>query len=224
MEQLCPVADDSLSTRLVERLGGTDVVRAEARQAISTDPRWAAQLLAWLDAADVDGLDALHADAYEAVAETVGNTNGRGMLLQAAHERREGVKTLGEPTLSPGFMSGIPLTVLFDKPVCAVAPRGCSRGARVGDVRVPRCSGGGHRHRSPWRRRGGVGGGAAPHASTDRNGHRRQANLAFTGPSTTECPKALASGRLAIAGDSVAFLAFLDRFDRGLMARAPPPP
>ena len=108
---LYPLPRPELAHRTIEAMGGADAVRKRASEA--DDPRWAVHLFATLEAAGEEVNEEL-ASGYEAVAATVFNTNGRGYLLRAAHERRHGVSGLGDPILNDDFVSSIPLDMLFD--------------------------------------------------------------------------------------------------------------
>ncbi len=52
--------------------------------------------------------------ALTALASQIGNPNGRGYLLQRAHEVEHGPFELGPPKLTDDFVARIPLDVLFD--------------------------------------------------------------------------------------------------------------
>ncbi|MCP4805223.1 MAG: MBL fold metallo-hydrolase [Proteobacteria bacterium] len=103
---LYPLPPDELRERTVTAMGGADEVLAMAREA--DDPRWALHLYGL-----VGGHEDEVADRYEELAESQANTNGRGWLLQSAHELRSGRQVLGQPELSSDFVQGLPLDQMF---------------------------------------------------------------------------------------------------------------
>ena len=117
--ELYPLPRPELAKRTIAAMGGVETVRNLVGNA--DDPRWSVHLLTLLEAHGEPVGDEL-ATAYEGVAATVFNTNGRGYLLRAAHERRAGVEGLGEPTLSDDFVDAIPLDMLFDSLAVRLIP------------------------------------------------------------------------------------------------------
>jgi alkyl sulfatase BDS1-like metallo-beta-lactamase superfamily hydrolase len=110
---LYPLPPDQIARRSLELMGGREATLAQAEAAIDTEPRWALHLLELLEE---DGLDVSEpqALAYEALAASVPNSNGRAYLLQAAAEARGARSDLGEPQLSEDFVQGIPLELIFE--------------------------------------------------------------------------------------------------------------
>jgi alkyl sulfatase BDS1-like metallo-beta-lactamase superfamily hydrolase len=214
-EALYPLPRPEQARRTIAAMGGADSVREAA--GLSDEPRWSIHLLSLLEANGED-VSAQLASAYEAVAEEVYNTNGRGYLLRAAAERREGMSSLGEPDWGPDFVDAIPVELLFD----ALAGR-LKAGAALGVhesvvVALP------DDQFVITVRRGVaevVQGEPLPGtpdplatARTDARSWRRLA-LQLDTPAA-----ALASGRLEIQGSALGFARFMNRFERGL---APPP-
>lgn len=107
--------------RLVAAMGGVEAVREQALAA--DDPRWALELLELLEAHGESGLSPAFADAYERLAATTANTNARGYLLVAARQRRAGaVEPLGAAVLSEDFADGLPVEQVFANLVTRLGP------------------------------------------------------------------------------------------------------
>jgi alkyl sulfatase BDS1-like metallo-beta-lactamase superfamily hydrolase len=124
---LYPLATTELATRSIDAMGGPDAVRRATRDTGSDDARWRLHLLTLLEAdgrTPIDQLNPAFAEAYEAIAATVSNTNGRGYLLRAAHERRHGLTALGQPTLTDAFVAAMPLSMLFGNLEARLKPEG----------------------------------------------------------------------------------------------------
>lgn len=103
---LYPLPPDELRERTVAAMGGRDEVIAMAASA--DDPRWALHLYDL-----VGGHADERAARYEELAAGVANTNGRGWLLQSAHELRDGREPLPQPQLTEDFVQAIPLEQMF---------------------------------------------------------------------------------------------------------------
>ena len=82
MDYLSHTAHDE-AARLVPALGGRDAVMAQARQAISSDPQWAARLATYLILSNNDDRDArqLRQQASIRYAQVTTSTNQRNYLL-----------------------------------------------------------------------------------------------------------------------------------------------
>ena len=108
-------------------VGGAAAVRAAADQAREAgEARWALHLLTLLrDAGELEGAtrrevghagdaDAIAlAEALEAVARDVGNSNGRGYLLESAHELRQGPAEPLVPRPDPSMLDSVPIAQFF---------------------------------------------------------------------------------------------------------------
>ncbi len=212
---LYPLHKADLAGRTIAAMGGPEDVAKLAADA--DDARWAVHLFSLLEATGMD-VDEELASAYEAVGETVFNTNGRGYLLRAAHERRNGVSGLGEPVLSDDFVASIPLDMIFDSLAVRLKP------ATAMDVHESVLFRFGEDQYALTIRRGvaelvkgePLPGTPEPIATvaTDPTTWRRIAlnkELAVT---------AIADGRLEIDGSELGFVSFMSRFDRG-MAKPP---
>lgn len=105
------------AAREVELMGGAAHVMKLAQEALTTgEPRWAQHLLAKLLASGLGDAEAQRlalADAYEAVAASVTNTNGRAYLLDSAYELRHGAPPLKPLNLQPAMVASLPLERLF---------------------------------------------------------------------------------------------------------------
>lgn len=102
--------------REIELMGGAAAVLAAAESAVDSDPRWAAHLLGKLRDAEAIPLDDLApslAAAYRGIGATVGNTNGRGYLLERAWELEGGVPEDQTPEVGEGVLAALPLDVIF---------------------------------------------------------------------------------------------------------------
>jgi alkyl sulfatase BDS1-like metallo-beta-lactamase superfamily hydrolase len=119
-ERLYPLPLRQAAAREVALLGGADKVLELARQAlVQNDPRWAAYLLAKLKDGGlaVGALAApwteTQAQALEATAAQVANTNGRAYLLESAHELRHGLETRTFRTLPQRLAREMPLEFIL---------------------------------------------------------------------------------------------------------------
>jgi alkyl sulfatase BDS1-like metallo-beta-lactamase superfamily hydrolase len=216
---LYPLPADEVAARTVAGMGGAEAVLAMARAA--DDPRWAAHLLALLEdagAAEPEVLDPELARAYEAIAATVHNANGRNYLLEAAVERRGAARPGAAPELPDDFVDGLPLRMLFE--VMASRLR-ADEALDVHESVVFELDDGGTARSFVVTVRRGVAevvegaplpGTPEPVArlATDAGTWRRLA------VDREGAAAAIASGRLTIAGSPVALRRFLGRFDRGL--------
>jgi len=117
-DRLYPMGAAEAAAREIALMGGKDEVLALAKAALTEgDYHWAVHLLAKIRtsglAGDATDLDHALAGAYEALAREVTNTNGRGYLLERAHELRRGYGEVLQPTLQPSLVAGIPLDHIF---------------------------------------------------------------------------------------------------------------
>ena len=118
-ETLYTLPAGDTAAREVELMGGADAVLALADKALQdNDLRWAAHLLAKLRKSNPD--DAVQARAteklaaaYERLAETTFNTNGRAYLLETAHELRNGLAAPDTPEINPRLAESISLDHIF---------------------------------------------------------------------------------------------------------------
>lgn len=223
-ETLYPVPSDVVARRTVQLMGGRDAVRQAAQQARQQgDPRWALHLLTLLrDAGELDaspgteGADEL-ADVLGEVAAAVGNSNGRGYLLESAYELRNGPAEPLVPRPAPSMLDTIPITQFFAIMVTRLIPELSSDAHEsvrfvfedtnetffmtvrhgvaelvAGETPLPGTP-------EPL---------ATVHSTT---GTWRRLATDMTSPVS-----ALASGELRVEGDALAFQTFTNRFRRGL--------
>lgn len=117
-DRLYPMRAREAAAREIALMGGKDKILALAQEAQTQgNARWAVHLLAKIRtsglAVNDPDLDNALAGAYEALAREVYNTNGRGYLLERAHELRHGPEEISKPTLQPSLVAGIPLGHIF---------------------------------------------------------------------------------------------------------------
>lgn len=210
--RLYPLPEAERARRLVEAMGGREAVLQQARSA--DEPRWAAELLGVLEALPAPpDVDADLADAYEAIAATVPNSNGRSYLLQSAKERREGPRSLGRPQPAGDFVAAVPLEHLFEILAARLKPEDAQVEESVvfdlGEARFVLTL----RHGVAELVRGDpLPGTPEPLAvvHTDGETWRRLALKVATAPAV------IAAGKLRVEGSSTGFLRFLSRFERDL--------
>jgi alkyl sulfatase BDS1-like metallo-beta-lactamase superfamily hydrolase len=223
-EALYPVAPDVVATRSVALMGGADAVRQAAREARQGgDARWALHLLSLLR--DAGGMDvtagsegaAELADTLAAVARDVGNSNGRGYLLESAHELRAGAAAPLVPHPAPSMLDAVPIGQFFAIMVTRLIPElatdahECVRfefsdTSETFFVTVRRGVAEVVARDTP------LPGTPTPLATVHTTtGVWRRLATDMTSPVA-----ALASGELQIEGDAVGFQAFTSRFRRGL--------
>jgi alkyl sulfatase BDS1-like metallo-beta-lactamase superfamily hydrolase len=83
------------------------------------DYRWAIHLLSKLRDSGLavggmnDALNGRLAASYERLASTLYNLNGRGYLLESAHEIRHGIEKTPHPRLDENVVANIPLDAIF---------------------------------------------------------------------------------------------------------------
>jgi alkyl sulfatase BDS1-like metallo-beta-lactamase superfamily hydrolase len=203
-------------------MGGAERLWSVIDASLRTDPRWALHLLTLLRDA---GLTAetpgqrwalASAAALESVAATVGNSNGRGYLLESAYGRRHGVPPLPTPRASAAVLDRVPMATVFHVMASRLLPE-LSSGVHE-SVRFDLTDS----HETFFLTiRNGVlevaKGDALPNTppplavvTTTASAWRRVATDTLT-PAA-----AVASGELRIAGDTAGFYTFSQRFRRGL--------
>lgn len=115
-ERLYPLSPDRVAQREIELMGGLERVMALAQKALEeADHRWAIHLLtkiqeSGLAEGETEGrLRELLATAFEDLATTIPNTNGRAYLLESALELRQ--RSVGRVVSIPetGFVEKLPL-------------------------------------------------------------------------------------------------------------------
>jgi len=117
-DRLYPMRASEAAAREIALMGGKEKVLALAKEAQTQGKaRWSVHLLAKIRTSGLSGndvdLDNVLAGAYEALAQEVYNTNGRGYLLERAYELRNGSSEMSQPTLQPSLVAGIPLDHIF---------------------------------------------------------------------------------------------------------------
>ena len=120
-DKLYPMNVREASMREITLMGGPEKVLEKADKALQEkDSRWAIHLLAKLaDSGMVrPGTDESFkeklARAYEALAATLHNLNGRGYLLEAAYEIRHGIEKPAPAKLDDSIVANIPLEAIFN--------------------------------------------------------------------------------------------------------------
>lgn len=223
-EALYPVPASDIAARSVGMMGGRDAVRRAAQTAQDEgDPRWALHLLSLLrDAGELDATPGSEgalaiAAALEAVGEQVGNSNGRGYLLESAYELREGMAEPLVPRPAPQMLDGIPIAQFFEVMASRLIPELASDThesvrfefedtREVFHVTIRRGVAEVVAGPEP------LPGTPAPIATVHtRTGVWRRLATDLESPVS-----ALASGDLRVEGDALAFQAFTSRFRRGL--------
>ncbi len=118
-EALYPLPERERAARTVAMMGGAERLWSEAERSRQRDPRWTLHLLTLLrDAGLADESTGgrwarTSADALEALAATVGNSNGRGYLLESAYVRRNGATAMPTPRASAAVLDAVPLATIF---------------------------------------------------------------------------------------------------------------
>lgn len=223
-EALYPVPAGEVAVRSVRMMGGRDAVRSAAQTALDGgDPRWALHLLSLLrDAGELDataggeGARAL-ALALEAVGQEVGNSNGRGYLLESAHELREGMAAPLVPRPLPSMLDAVPIAQFFEVMASRLIPELATDTHET--VRFEFADTNEIFHVTIRRGVAEVVAGDTPLPGTPtpiarvytRTGVWRRLAADLESPVA-----ALASGDLRVEGDALAFQAFTSRFRRGL--------
>lgn len=115
-DRLYPMKVREAAVREVALMGGPEKVRALADEALQAgDHRWAIHLLAKVKDSGAAGgdLDEGLAASYEGLAATLYNLNGRGYLLECAHEIRHGLERPAPAKLDEDVVANIPLEGIF---------------------------------------------------------------------------------------------------------------
>lgn len=119
-DKLYPMNVKEASRREVTLMGGPVKVMDLADSALqANDCRWAIHLLSkmadsGMATSEMDGaLKENLALAYEKLAATLANLNGRGYLLEAAYEIRHGIEKPASPKLDENLVANIPLEAIF---------------------------------------------------------------------------------------------------------------
>lgn len=119
-DKLYPMNVREASMREITLMGGPEKVMEMADKALQeNDGRWAIHLLAKLADSSMaragmdESLKEKLALAYEKLAATLGNLNGRGYLLEAAYEIRHGIEKPAPAKLNEIIVANIPLEAIF---------------------------------------------------------------------------------------------------------------
>ena len=118
-EALYPLPERDQAARTVAMMGGAERLWSTIDASVRSDPRWALHLLTLLRnggvAAETPGgrWALASATALESLAATVGNSNGRGYLLESALGRRRGVPPLPTPRASAAILDAVPMATVF---------------------------------------------------------------------------------------------------------------
>lgn len=212
-ETLYPLARDDRARRLVDAMGGPDAVRA--RIAAADDPRWAVEQWALLRDAG-QPVDSELADALERLAVDIGNSNGRAYLLEEAHALRHGRTALPTPAPDPALLDALPIANFFEVMATRLDP-GLTKDV-LESVRFDFTDTG---ERFTVTIRHGIAEVIAgePLPGTPDSLARVTTTTATWRRLATGLDSplpAIAAGRLEIAGDSLGFRRFSERFVRGL--------
>lgn len=120
-DRLYPMDVKEASIREITLMGGPEKVMARADAALKEgDFRWAIHLLAKLndsglaDAGMEEHRRQTLAAAYESLAATLTNLNGRGYLLESAYEIRHGIEKPAPAKLDESIVANIPLEAIFN--------------------------------------------------------------------------------------------------------------
>ncbi len=217
-DALYPMPAAEAARREVALMGGAAKVREEAGKAEKAgEYAWAIRLLAKLRNAGEEGDTAERlARCYRGLAASVPNTNGRGYLLQSAIEEGEGVKDPAAPAVGDDLVRRVPLEMIFAIMASKLIPE------KAMDVHESvRFDFPGEKKTFTVTVRRGVAevvpgkalpGTPSPLATVTADGmaYRRVA-MKIEGPLA-----AITSGGLKISGSRAGFLAFMNRFDRGI--------
>lgn len=199
-------------------MGGAAKVREEAGKAEKAgEYAWAIRLLAKLrDAGEGKDTAVRLARCYRGLAASIPNTNGRGYLLQSAIEEGDGVKDPAAPAVGDDLVRRVPMEMIFAIMASKLIPE------KAMDVHESvRFDFPGEKKTFTVTVRRGVAevaagkalpGTPAPLATVTADGmaYRRVA-MKIEGPLA-----AITSGGLKISGSRAGFLAFMNRFDRGI--------
>ncbi|MEW5913445.1 MAG: alkyl sulfatase dimerization domain-containing protein [Thermodesulfobacteriota bacterium] len=118
-DRLYPLPKAQAASREVQLMGGPAKVMDLARQALAKgDTRWAVHLLAKLADSGLmqdqaAALRDLQAQAYQGLAATVFNTNGRAYLLETVQELRQGLVQPAKAHMDPRMVQQVPLEAIF---------------------------------------------------------------------------------------------------------------
>jgi alkyl sulfatase BDS1-like metallo-beta-lactamase superfamily hydrolase len=218
-EALYPLPRGERARHLVELAGGVDRVLERAREARArSEHALSVELLALVR--DASGDDPRHrpemAASLRALAATVGNTNGRGYLLETALELEGHAREAKRPEPNDELVQAIPIAVLFEVMATRLIPEravdvfeslrfefddgepAASLTLRNGVLEVVRGA--------------PLPGTPAPFATLSTNA----ATWRKLATDTMSPVEALASGDLKVDGDVTALLRFFQRFRRGL--------
>lgn len=126
-DRLYPLPAKDAAGREISLMGGPEkLVQAADRALQQKDYRWAVHLLtklkdSGLADAKVD-LNGKLAEAYEGLASTLYNLNGRGYLLESAWELRHGLEKPAQPKVDESIVSRVPLETIFTILVTRLIP------------------------------------------------------------------------------------------------------
>ncbi len=118
-EALYPMPERDQAARTVAMMGGAERLWTAIDGSARTDPRWALHLLTLLRnsglAVETPGerWALTSATALESLAATVGNSNGRGYLLESALGLRHGAPPLPTPRASAAILDAVPMATVF---------------------------------------------------------------------------------------------------------------
>lgn len=221
-EALYPMPEREQAARTVAMMGGADRVWSAIDASVRTDPRWALHLLTLLRngglAPETPGARwaLASAAALEALAATVGNSNGRGYLLESAFARRNGAPPLPTPRASDAVLDAVPVGTVFRVMASRLQPE-----LAVGVHESVRFVFTDTRETFTLTVRNGVlevaRGEPLPNTPTPRATVRTTTGAWRRIATDTLSPAAaVASGALQVEGDVTGFYTFSQRFRRGL--------
>ena len=220
-EALYPPEPSERITRTLKLMGGAEHVLSEAKASIAAkDFRWAVHLLAMLrDGPDVTDPTRAAAKeelvrALEGLASEVTNTNGRGYLLESAHELANGKTPGTPPDPDPELLAAIPLSHVFDIMATRLVPE---RAVDVHESVAFNFTDGSEFHVTIRNQIAEITEGKAlpgtpdPIATVSTSPDTWRA-LALQ---TIKPLEAVTSGDMKVEGERLAFIRFSKRFDRG---------
>lgn len=220
-EALYPPQPSERIDRTLELMGGAERVLQAANTAIAErDYRWAVHLLAMLrDAPNMadDTRATAKAElvaALQGLASEVTNTNGRGYLLESAHELLNGPTASTPPSPDPELLAAVPLSHVFEIMATRLVPE---RAVDVHESVAFKFTDGSEFRVTIRNQIAEITEGAA------LPGTPNPIAVVSTSPETwralalqTIKPlEAVTSGDMQVEGERLAFIRFSNRFDRG---------
>lgn len=221
-EKLYPMSSRDRASHLVAAMGGPEKLWASIESEMSRDPRWSIEQLVLLRDAGLAtdepaGRWALAmGQALRAVAGSVGNTNGRGYLLESSLSLTNGRLPTPTPKGADAILDAVPMRVFFRVMASRLVPE-----LAVGTTECVRFDFDDTHERFFVTLRNGVAevssGEALPETPTPIATVKTSASVWRRVATDAISPaSAISSGKLTIEGDLTGFYTFSKRFQRGL--------